>query len=103
MSEVLGYDCDGNAVRAGDLVKIIDEPPEYKEYFGVVATAIGVDAQTWPGTRHVELDLQPPPGYRQTFCPFQHVRLVPDDSASWETIESQTQWRRPKVSEEVAA
>jgi hypothetical protein len=103
LTGVLGHDCDGKPLRAGDMVRIErTHPYYYSRFLGQLATVDRV--ATEPNRLVIDVD----------FLPGEHVTAPPDylrridhpDSASWDEVSKATGWtpkiEAPARTEEVA-
>ncbi|MEO1082413.1 MAG: hypothetical protein AAFY29_22855 [Pseudomonadota bacterium] len=99
MSDVLGYDCDGKPVRVGDWVQVA-KPISHTELTGKICRVVGVDPLK---SEQVELDLEPIEPSHAWYALPAELRVVNDDTGSWDHIEQILQWQRPKVDEDVTA
>ncbi|MEM1189916.1 MAG: hypothetical protein AAGI72_15395 [Pseudomonadota bacterium] len=97
MSDVLGYDCDGKPVRVGDMVEVVRTDARWADKLGAVCRVLG------PGYRpdFVSIDLSAFHGLKHNTLP-SGLRVINDNTGSWDHIEQILQWQRTKV-EEVAA
>jgi len=61
MTEILGYDCNGRPLRAGDRVLTLDVGTKYKEVVGLSGRVIGAsDYTNFFGDTFVETDIPDP-------------------------------------------
>lgn len=88
MSEILGHDCDGKPLRAGDLVEIV--PPADPQHVGVRCSIIG---KRFAMPDFLIVDYEPEPGrvtVGRTHC-FRKVQPK-KELADWQTICLETGW-----------
>ncbi|MEM6775639.1 MAG: hypothetical protein AAF640_12400 [Pseudomonadota bacterium] len=101
MSEVLGYDCDGKPIHAGDLVQMVNLIRDVQDN-GTIGRAVFTAWNERRGQEELCIDVGLPfPNLAA--CLFRNVRLLPRDSSSWGHLEQLLRWERPRIDEEITA
>lgn len=91
--EVLGHDCVGKPVRAGDLVMLL-KTRNRPDLEGLLCHA--VKARMYKGLHVLVVDYPGGEGLEWGLG-FHLVRVVPRGSGSWDHIESVTGWKPGKI------
>lgn len=92
MTGVIGNDCDGKPLRAGDEVVILSQPKVKPEYRGLTVKVVGrMD------DGDVEIDIPGRSGRGNVSGPGHCLRRIDHpDSASWDEVSKATGWT-PKI------
>lgn len=91
---ILGYDIDGQPLRAGDRVVIVNVlNPVYSDMRSHSVSIVGLDEKS----RELITDVEPRSGGYQVTVPGRLVRKLPpkqsdNETTAWESIEQLTGW-----------
>lgn len=95
MTDILGYDCDGKPLRAGDrIMRVVQlNVPLCKGNVGDIETVIGPSLK-YPGS--IEVDDPHPLGGWWSDYPSSYRKIDQPETGDWSEIEKQTGWR-PRI------